>query len=69
MRYEDDNFIIHYNECDQKYLEKLITILTERAPKILNFFNISSSKVIIKLYDNLDKYKDNITKSFRKTYE
>ena len=69
MVYENANFIIHYNECDKRYIEKLINILNQRIPNILNFFKINlQKKVIIKLYDNLDEYKDNITTSFKKAF-
>lgn len=69
MMYENDNFIIYYNECDKKYLEKLSDILNQRISNILNFFKIDlSKKIIIKLYDNLEEYKSNITTSFKNAF-
>ena len=69
MIYENDYFIIYYNECDKRYIERLINILNERIPNILSFFKINlQNKVIIKLYDNLDEYKNNITSSFKKAF-
>lgn len=54
MIYENDNFIIYYNECDKTYIEKLITILNQRIPSILSFFKLKpNEKVVIKLYNNL----------------
>lgn len=70
MVYEDNNYIIYYNECDEKYLKKLKNILQERTPIILDFFKITDrKKVVIKLYDNLDEYKENIKKSFHHALE
>lgn len=69
MIYENDHFIVYYNECDKKYLGKLLNVLNQRVPNILNFFKIQCpKKVIIKLYDNLDEYKDNIMMSFKNAY-
>ena len=66
MIYEDSQFIIYYNECDKVYLEKLINIIKSRMPRIVSFFQISyDEKIVIKLYDNLDKYVSNIEESFR----
>jgi len=69
MVYENDYSIIYYNECDKRYIERLINILNERIPNILSFFKLNlQNKVIIKLYDNLDEYKNNITSSFKKAF-
>lgn len=67
MKYEDDNFIIYFHECDQTYITKLIEILKERMPRILSFFKINyQGKIVIKLYDDLYEYKENLTASFEK---
>lgn len=69
MMYENDKFIVYYNECDKKYLEKLLRILNQRIPNILSFFKINfPRKIVIKLYDKLDEYKDNITISFKNAF-
>ena len=67
MKYEDDKFIIYYNEQDKKYLSKLISIITLRMPSIINFFKINfTGKVIIKIYDSVQDYKANLESSFQK---
>lgn len=67
MRYEDEKFIIYYNECDKKYIDLLVKLLNERIPSICNFFGIIyDKKIVIKLYDNLEKYIINIEDSFKK---
>lgn len=67
MKYEANDFIIYYHECDQPYIKKLIEIMKERMSQILSFFKIQfQGKIIIKLYDNIDTYKDNLTASFEK---
>ena len=38
MLYEDELFQIYYNECDKRYISKLIKILKLRIPSILSFF-------------------------------
>ena len=70
MKYEDKIFIIYYNECDTRYINKLISILKERIPFILDFFEINyDKKIVIKLYDNLEEYKENLISSFEKESE
>lgn len=67
MIYEDELFKIYYNECDSKYIEKLLLILKTRMPKILNFFQIKyNKKIVIKLYNNIDEYKTNLVESFER---
>lgn len=67
MRYEDEKFIIYYNECDKRYIELLVRTINERSPFICEFFDINyNKKIVIKLYDNLEKYKANIEDSFRR---
>lgn len=70
MKYEDDRFIIYYNNCDEVYVDKLVEIVKERMPRILYFFHIDyTDKITIKLYDNIDEYKNNLESSFRKEAE
>lgn len=67
MKYEDELFIISYNECDKNYINKMISIIKERMPKILDFFNIKyDSKIVIKLYDDISKYKENLEPSLKR---
>ena len=67
MLYEDELFQIYYNECDKRYISKLIKILKLRIPSILSFFKISyDKKIVIKLYNNLEKYKENLVASFER---
>lgn len=67
MLYEDERFIIYYNECDKRYLDLLISVLNKRIPIICNFFKKNfDKKIIIKLYNNIDEYKNNLINSFKK---
>ena len=68
LKYETDNFMIYYNDCDKKYLDKLITVFKSRRQKILDFFKLEDFKPTIKLYDNISEYKDNIIESFKRNY-
>lgn len=70
MLFENEYYIIHYNECDLKSIDKILTVLNERVPKILSFFKIQEQpKVVIKLYDKIDEYKNNLVSSFKKNYD
>lgn len=70
MKYEDNMFIIYYNNRDKKYIDKLIDIIKKRMPQILSFFHINyDDKIIIKLYDNIVEYRDNLETSFRNEAE
>lgn len=65
MLYEDELFQIYYNECDRRYIDKLVKIVRFRIPSILDFFKLSyNKKIVIKLYENLEKYKENLISSF-----
>lgn len=67
MRYEDDKFIIYYNECDKKYIELLVKTINERSSFICDFFGIVyNEKIVIKLYDNLEEYINNIENLFKR---
>ena len=60
LKYENDNYILYYDKW--KYLEKLINTLNERVSNILEFFKLKTiRKITIKLYNNLNDYKENIT--------
>lgn len=52
MKYENDLFIINYNECDKEHIDELISYLNKEAYKIMNFFNLKKldKKCIIKFY-------------------
>ena len=66
MRYEDEKFIIYYNECDKRYIELLVKTINERSPFICDFFEIVyDEKIVIKLYNNLEEYKKNLEDSFK----
>lgn len=66
MVYEDDLFVIYYNECDKRYLELLIKTLRNRISLICNFFKITyDKKIVIKLYNNIDEYRNNLEESFK----
>lgn len=67
MRYEDEKFIIYYNDCDKRYIELLVKTINERSPFICDFFEIVyDEKIVIKLYNNLEEYKKNLEDSFRR---
>lgn len=70
MLFENEYFKIYYNECDLRYINKILTVLNERVPKILSFFRVQEQpKVVIKLYDKIDEYKNNLVSSFEKNYD
>ena len=67
MRYEDEKFIIYYNECDKDYVNLLVKTINERSTFICDFFGIVyNEKIVIKLYNNLKEYKKNLEDSFRR---
>lgn len=67
MLYEDERFIIYYNECDKRYLDLLISVLNKRIPIICKFFKKNfDKKIVIKLYNDIDDYKNNLINSFKK---
>lgn len=67
MRYEDDKFIIYYNECDKDYINLLVKNINERSHFICDFFEIVyDEKIVIKLYNNLEEYKKNLEDSFKR---
>ena len=66
LKFENEKFIIYYNDCDKLYIDKMVNIITQRMPEILSFFKIKyNKKIIIKLYDNVEEYKRNIENSFK----
>ena len=58
MKYEKEEYIIEYNECDKEYINELIKYFEQEKVYILKFFNIEklNKKLIIKLYDSIDKF-------------
>lgn len=60
MKYETDEYIINYNECDEEYIEEFIKYFEQEKASIFDFFNINklNKKLIIKLYDTVDKYAE-----------
>ena len=67
MIYEDDKFLIFFNECDKRYIKELINTIKDRKGRITRFFNIGfDKKTIIRLYDKIDQYKDVLEEEFRK---
>lgn len=58
MTYETKEYTIYYNECDSVYIKRLVFYFENEKKKIFDFFEIKSldKKLVIKLYDNLDKY-------------
>lgn len=60
MKYETDEYIINYNECDKEYIEDFIKYFEQEKENIFKFFDIDklNKKLIIKLYDTVDKYSE-----------
>ena len=60
MKYETDEYIINYNECDKEYIEDFIKYFEHEKDNIFKFFNIDklNKKLIIKLYDTVDKFAE-----------
>lgn len=58
MIYEDSEYEIIYNKCDEEYMDELIIFITGNKKRILDFFNIKKlrKKLIIKLYSELNEY-------------
>lgn len=70
MKYEDEKFIIYYNDIDSKYLPKLLSVIKHRMSSITNFFKVEfKDKVIIKLYNNISEYRENLELSFARAAE
>lgn len=57
MKWENESFLIYYNEED-KNVVYLIDSLNEGSKQIMNFFNLKSfsNKIVIKIYYLLDDY-------------
>ena len=67
MKYEDQLFEIYYSEVDKDYISRLRSIVLSRMPDILDFFKIKfNGKIVIKLYDDIDCYKENLIASFER---
>ena len=64
MKYETNEYILEYNECDKEYINELIKYFEQEKENIFKFFSIEklNKKLIIKLYDTIDefaKYRNN----------
>lgn len=58
FRYISNDLEIIYNECDNCYIDQLISYFYSEKIKVFDFFNIKklSKKLVIVIYDNIDKY-------------
>ena len=68
LKYETENFTVYYNDCDKRYLAKMVNVFEDKRQNILDFFKLENVKPVIKLYDNISEYKENIMESFKKNY-
>ena len=67
MVIRNGNIVVYYNSADVKYLDKLISILSLRIPKISEFFKIDfNDDIVVKLYSDLNAYRNNLVSSFEK---
>ena len=60
MKYETEEYIINYNECDKEYIKDFIKYFEIEKENIFDFFSIDKldKKLIINLYDELEKYAE-----------
>lgn len=60
MKYESDEYIINYNECDKEYIKEFVKYFEQEKRNIYNFFGIDKlkKKLIINLYSKIDKYAE-----------
>ena len=68
LKYETEKFTIYYNDCDKRYLAKMVNVFEDKRQSILDFFKLENVKPVIKLYDNISEYKENIMEYFKKNY-
>lgn len=74
MKYENDKFIIFYNQNDEN-VQYLIDVLETKTNDIMNFFGLKtlSKKMIVKIYYSVEDYKQHLVpyleESGRKYYE
>lgn len=68
MNEELDKFIIFFGENDISYIDKLVNVLNSKVLEIMDFFRINdfNEKIVIKIYDDKDKYKNNLINVWRK---
>ena len=64
----NDNLLIEYNKCDCDYIDIIIDYINISYLKIKNFFDLEKldKKVYIKLWDNLDNFRDKLKGDFTK---
>ena len=60
LKYETENFTVYYNDCDKRYLAKMVNVFEDKRHNILDFFKLGNVKPVIKLYDNISEYKESI---------
>lgn len=67
MKKELDKFVIHYQVEDKSYIDKLIGVLESKILEIMTFFKLSDidEKIIIKIYDDKDKYKRDLINAWK----
>ena len=60
MKYETNEYIIFYNDCDKEYIDDLIKYFETEKEKIFEFFDIKKlkKKLIVNLYDTIEKYAE-----------
>lgn len=60
MIFKTSEYEIIYNSCDNAYIDQLIDYFDDKKYKILRLFEIEklNKKLIIKLYDTIDKYAE-----------
>lgn len=65
---ELDKFAICFNENDKNYIDELVYVLNNKVLEIMDFFRINAfdEKIVIKIYDDRDKYKNNLINAWRK---
>lgn len=58
MMHETNEYIIYYNDCDKNYINEFIFYFEKEKNRLFKFFDIEKldKKLVIKLYDELDKY-------------
>jgi len=57
MKYENDYFIIYYNECDKEYLDEIVSHINDNLFSLIDFFNLDKlDKIEIILYDDVDVF-------------
>jgi hypothetical protein len=67
-KYESNDYIIHYTDNDEEYINDIINFLEQKSGKIMNFFELDklSSKVKIIIWGSIEEYKNNISPYLKK---